>query len=107
MYIITATFESEQAFARIGELFAMGDTPERLAEVLGITRDLEMVKAGVAPVSYKKLIDELARLKKFIEIEKQIEEVRSDKSMLRFLGAKFKEKQLTKLDEERRKFGSL
>jgi len=107
MYIITATFDSEQAFARISELFALGNTPERLAELLGITRDLSMVKEGVTAVSYKRLIDELAKLRKFIEIEKQIDEVKGDKSMLRFLGAKFKEKQLTKLDAERRKFGSL
>ncbi len=107
MYVIIATFDSEQAFARMAEVLALGDTPERLAEQLGITRDLTSVKEGVANVSFKRLIDELARLKQFIEVEKQIEDVKTDKSMLRFLGAKFKEKQLTKLQEQRRKFGSL
>lgn len=107
MYIITATFEAEQAFARASELLALGDAPERLAERLGIMRDVAVVKQGVASVSFKRLIDDLLRLKQFIEIEKQIEEVQNDKTMLRFLGAKFKEKQLSKLREGRRKFGSL
>ncbi|HEY0257073.1 MAG TPA: hypothetical protein VGC39_06495 [Candidatus Methylacidiphilales bacterium] len=107
MYIIIATFEAEQAFARASELLALGDAPERLAERLGIMRDVAVVKEGVAVTSFKRLINDLARLKQFIEIEKQIEEVEGDKSMLRFLGAKFKEKQLAKLQNERRKFGSL
>jgi hypothetical protein len=107
MYIITATFEAEQAFARASELLALGDAPERLAERLGIMRDVAVVKQGVANVPFKRLIEDLVRLKQFIEIEKQIEEVQNDKSMLRFLGAKFKEKQLAKLHEGRRKFGSL
>jgi len=107
MYIIMATFDSEQAFARMGELLALGDTPERLAERLGITRDLAAVKEGVATASFKQLLEDLAKLKQFIAIEKQIEEVQADKSMLRFLGTKFKEKQIAKLQAERRKFGSL
>ena len=107
MYIITATFEAEQAFARASELLALGDAPDRLAERLGIMRDVAVVKQGVVNSPFKRLIDDLVRLKQFIEIEKQIEDVQNDKSVLRFLGAKFKEKQLTKLQTERRKFGSL
>lgn len=107
MYIITATFDSEQAYARANELLALGDSPERLAERLGIQRELDVVKQGVLSTSFKRVVGDIARLKQFIEIEKQIEEVKGDQSMLRFLGAKFKEKQLAKLQEERRKFGSL
>jgi hypothetical protein len=107
MYIITATFEAEQAFARASELLALGDAPDRLAERLGAMRDLDMVKQGVVNAPFKRLLDDLIRLKQFIEIEKQIEEVENGKSMLRFLGATFKERQLAKLRSERRKFGSL
>lgn len=107
MYIITSTFDSEQAYARANELLALGNSPERLAERLGVQRDLDVVKQGVIRTSFKRVIDDLAHLKQFIEIEKQIEDVKSNQSMLRFLGAKFKEKQLAKLQEERRKFGSL
>lgn len=107
MYIITATFDSEAAFARTSELLALGDSPERLAERLGITRDLEMVKLAVENASFKKVVTDIVKLKKFIELEKQIEDVKEGKSMLRFLGAGFKEKQVAKLEEERRKFGSL
>jgi hypothetical protein len=107
MYIITATFEAEQAFARASELLALGDAPDRLAERLGVMRDVAVIKQGVAVSPFKRLIEDLLRLKQFIEIEKQIEDVQNDKTMLRFLGARFKEKQLAKLQSERRKFGSL
>ena len=107
MYIITATFDSDAAFARTSELLALGDSPERLAERLGITRDVEIVKQGVANASFKRLLSDVKQLKHFVEINKQIEEVKSDKSLLRFLGAGFKERQIASLEDECRKFGSL
>jgi hypothetical protein len=107
MFIITATFEAEQAIARASELLALGDSPERLAEKLGMTRDLDVVKEGVANVSFKRVVTDIVRLQQYIEIERQIVEVKTGKSMLSFLGSGFKEKQLTKLRDERRKFGSL
>jgi len=107
MYIITATFDADAAFARTSELLALGDSPERLAERLGITRDLETVKQGVAPTSFKRLITDIKHLEHFVEITKKIEEIKSDKSMLRFLGTGFKERQVAKLEDEREKFGSL
>jgi len=107
MYIITATFDSEAAFARTSELLALGDSPERLAERLGITRDLEMVKQGVENASFKKVVADIVKLKKFIELEQQIQDVKDGKSMLGFLGAGWRDKQIAKLEETRRKFGSL
>jgi hypothetical protein len=107
MYIITATFDSDAAFARTSELLALGDSPERLAERLGITRDLDVVKKGVVNTSFKRLINDIKQLKHFVEINRQIEDVKGDKSMLRFLGAGFKEKQIAKLEEEYKKFGAL
>jgi hypothetical protein len=107
MYIITATFDPDAAFTRTSELLALGDSPERLAERLGITRDLEVVKQGVANASFKRLLNDMKELKHFVEINRQIEEVRNGKSMLRFLGEGFKEKQIAKLEEESRKFGNL
>lgn len=107
MYIITATFDPEAAFARTREMLALGDSPERLAERLGITRDLETVKLGVVTSSFKRVVTDIVRLKQFIAIEKQIEDVKAGKSILSFLGSGYKEKQVAKLEEERRKFGSL
>jgi hypothetical protein len=107
MYIITATFDADAAFARASELLALGDSPERLAERLGITRDLEAVKQGVVNAPFKRLLNDIKQLKHFVGINKQIEEVKGDKSMLRFLGSGFKEKQIAKLEGECRKFGSL
>jgi hypothetical protein len=107
MYIITATFDADAAFARTSELLALGDSPERLAERLGITRDLEIVKQGVVNASFKRLLTDIKQLKHFVEINRQIEEVKSDKSVLRFLGTGFKEKQIAKLEEESGKFGAL
>ena len=107
MYIITATFDSDAAFARTSELLALGDSPERLAERLGITRDLEVVKQGVVHASFKRLLNDIKQLKHYVEINRQLEEVKGDKSILRFLGASFKEKQIAKLEAECEKFGAL
>ena len=107
MYIITATFDSDAAFARTSELLALGDAPERLAERLGILRDLEVVKQGVANASFKRLLNEIKQLKRFVDINKQIEGLKGGKTVLRFLGAGFKERQIAKLEDDCRKFGSL
>lgn len=107
MYIITATFDSDAALGRASELLVLGDSPERLAERLGITRDLEMVKQGVLNASFKQVVADIKRLQQFVELEKQIEDVKNGKSLLGFLGDGFKNKQINKLEEERRKFGSL
>jgi len=107
MYIITATFDADAAFARTSELLALGDSPERLAERLGITRDIEMVKQGVMNVSFKRLLDDIKRLKNYVKINKQIADIKADRSPLRLLGTSFKERQIAKLEGEREKFGSL
>jgi len=107
MYIITATFDADAAFARTSELLALGDSPERLAERLGITRDLDAVKQGVGNASFRRLLTDIRQLKHFVKIHKQIEDIKSNKSMLRFLGSSFKKKHVDKLEAECRKFGSL
>jgi hypothetical protein len=107
MYIITATFDADAAFARAAELLALGDSPERLAERLGITRDTSMVKQGVQQASFRRLVSDVKHLKKYVEVQQQIEDIKGGKSMMRFLGDSFKEKQLAKLDEELKKFSSL
>ena len=107
MYVITATFDPEQAEAHAAELLALGDSPDHLAQALGIPRDFESVRQGVQTASFRQLIDEVAKLRKVLDIENQITKLRRDQSMLRFLGSGFKEKQLARLDEERQSFGSL
>ncbi|HEV3270560.1 MAG TPA: hypothetical protein VGZ93_00090 [Candidatus Methylacidiphilales bacterium] len=107
MYIITASFDPDAAFTRAGELLALGDSPERLAERLGITRDLDIVKQGVANTSFKRLLGDIKQLKHYVEINKQIDDVKNGKSVLRFLGFGFKEKQIAKLEEESRRIGAL
>ena len=107
MYVITATFDVDQAQARIAELLTLDDSPERLAEKLNAARDLDRVKEGVAAASFKQLVTDVTRLRNFLEIDDQIEKLKSEKSMLRFLGSGFKNKQVAKLEEERAKFGGL
>jgi hypothetical protein len=106
MYIITATFDPDAAFARASEMLALGDSPERLAERLGIIRDMEIVKQGVGNASFKRLLGDIKQLKHFVAINQQIEEVKGGKTMLSFLGDGFKEKQIARLEEERRKLGT-
>ena len=107
MYIITATFDADAAFARTSEMLALGDSPERLAERLGMMRDQEIVKQGVVNTSFKRLIADVKGLKHYVDLNRQIEDVKSGKSALRFLGEGFKEKQIAKLEAEGRKLGSL
>jgi hypothetical protein len=107
MYIITATFDADAAFARAAELLALGDSPERLAERLGVTRDLAIVKQGVQQGSFRRLVSDVKHLKRYVEVKQQMEDVRNGKSMMRFLGEGFKDKQIAKLEEEAKKFGSL
>jgi hypothetical protein len=107
MFVITATFDVELAHARISELLALSDSPERLAEQLGLSRDLQSVREGIQSASFKQMLSDIDRIQKFIGLEEQMEKLKGDKSMLRFLGSGFKEKQLERLEEERRKFGSL
>jgi hypothetical protein len=107
MYIISATFDPDAAFARASELLALGDSPERLAERLGVTRHFEIVKQGVISSSFKRLLNDLGQLQLYVDLQKQIEDVRNNKSMLRFLGDGFKEKQIAKLEAECKKLGSL
>jgi len=107
MYIITATFDPDAAFARASELLTLGDSPERLAERLGITRDLELVKQGVVNSSFRKLLADIKQLEHYLALNRQIEDVKNGKTMMRFLGEGFKAKQVAKLQEECKKFGSL
>ncbi len=107
MYIITATFDADAAFARASELLALGDSPERLAERLGITRDLTVVKQGVQTASFRRLFSDLKHLKKYVDIQNQMEDIKGGKTMMRFLGDGFKEKQLARLEEEAKRLGSL
>jgi hypothetical protein len=107
MHIIAASFDAEAALSRTSEVLALGDSPERLAEKLGITRDLDVIKLGVAPASFKRLKEDIIKLKQYVEVEKQIEDIKSGGSMLRFLGEKFKDKQVVRLEEDLRKFGDL
>jgi hypothetical protein len=107
MYIITATFDADAAFARAAELLALGDSPERLAERLGITREVIVVKQGVQQASFRRLLTDVKALKKYVDVRQQIDDVRNGKTMMRFLGESFKDKQIAKLEEEAKKFGSL
>ena len=89
MYIITATFDADAAFARTSELLTLGDSPERLAERLGIPRDIEIVKQGVVNASFKRVITDVKQLKHFVEVNKQIDDIKNGKTVLRFLGEGF------------------
>jgi hypothetical protein len=107
MYIITATFDPDAAFARASEMLTLGDSPERLAERLGITRDVAVVKQGVQQAPFRRLLADIKHLKKYVEVRTQIEDVKNGKTMMRFLGDGFKERKIAQLEEQAKKFGSL
>jgi hypothetical protein len=106
MFVITATFAAERAYAAINELLAMADSPDRLAEKLGLPLDVEMVQQGAAHASFKRIVADVKKLKHYREIGGQIESLKAGTSMARFLGSGFQDKQRAKLEAERKKFGS-
>jgi hypothetical protein len=107
MYIIQATFDADAAFARTSELLALGEAPERLAETLGMSRDFPFIKEGVVNAPFKRLLADVKQLRQYIELERQIEEIKNGKTMMSFLGDGFKEKQIAKIENEKKKLGSL
>jgi hypothetical protein len=107
MYVLCATFEPELALNKVAELLALADTPDRLAEKLAIQDELDRVKAGVAGGSFKRLVQDIERIRKFLDLEKEMEDIRAGKWAFAFMGKSFAEGKLKALAEKRRKFGSL
>jgi len=107
MFIITATFDEELALNRIREMLALTDTPEQLADRLGMTRDLDLVRQAVITPSFKRLITEVKNRRQYIEIGEQIAEARGGKSVSRLFGSGFQEKKIARLEAERGKIPSL
>jgi hypothetical protein len=107
MSLLRATFDRELACEKVNELLALEDKPERLAEKLNVPRDVEKIRAGLAKISFKKLVSEVEKLREFVELEKEIADVEAGKFTLSFLGKGYAVKKLEGLMERRRKFGSL
>lgn len=107
MYVLKATFDPDLAIKKVGELLALGDEPERLAEKLGVGSHVDRIRDGIAKGDFKRLFDHIERLRKFIEFEKQMETIRSGKWAFNFMGKGFAEKRLEGLALKRRKLGSL
>jgi len=107
MFVITATFDEELALNHIREMFALTDTPEQLAERLGMTKDLELVRQAVITPSFKRLLTDLKSRRQYNEIGAQIEEARGGKSVSRLFGSGFQEKKIARLEDERRKIPPL
>lgn len=107
MHLLRATFDRDRAYEKISELLALEDHPERLAEKLSLPRDVEKIKAGIAVTSYARLLKEVEKLREFVALEKEIEEVQSGKWTFSFMGKGFAEKKIATLMDKRRKFGSL
>ena len=104
MFVITATFDEELALGRIRDLLALADTPETLAERLGLERDIEMVRQAVVTHSFKRLTNDVKAQKQFVEIGRQIDEVKTG-GLSRLFGSK--EKKIARLEEERKKIPPL
>jgi hypothetical protein len=107
MFVITATFDEELALNHIREMFALTDTPEQLAERLGMTRDLDLVRRAVVTPSFKRLVTEIKSRRQYLEIGEQIDEARGGKSVSRLFGSGFQEKKIARLEQERRKIPPL
>jgi hypothetical protein len=103
MFIITATFDEELALTRIREMLALTDTPETLAERLGLANDFDLVKQAVITPSFKRLLTDIKSRRQYVEIGEQIDEAKAGKSVSRLFGTAFQEKKVARLEEERRK----
>lgn len=104
MFVITATFDEELALGRIRDMLALADTPETLAERLGIERDVDLVRRAVVTPSFKRLLNDVKARKQYVEIGRQIDEVKTG-GLVRLFGSK--EKKIARLEEERGKIPPL
>lgn len=107
MQLLRATFDRDRAYEKVSELLALEDNPERLAEKLNLPRDVEKIQAGITATPCKKLVTDVEKLKEFVELEKEIENIRSGNWTFAFMGKSFAEKKIEGLMEKRRKYGSL
>ena len=101
MFVITATFDEELALGRVRELLALADAPERLAERLGLERDLEMIRKAITPTSFKRLVSDVKGQKQYVEIGQQIEVARTGGGISRLFSSPTKK--IARLEEERKK----
>jgi len=107
MYVLKATFEPDLAVNKVGEMLALAEEPERLAEKLGLPGQVDFVKKGIEQADFKRLLKDMEKLKQFVEIEKQIDDIKNGRWAFNFMGKGFGEKKIAGLEEKRRKLGSL
>lgn len=107
MEVITATFSPDMAEAAVHELLTLGEFPERLAEKIGSAKDTEIVAQAVEKCTFKRILSDVQKIRDYLALAHQIDQVKHDKWPLRFLGQSYKEKHLTKLVENRKSFGDL
>ncbi|PTX99899.1 hypothetical protein DB346_19000 [Verrucomicrobia bacterium LW23] len=107
MHLLTAAFDPETAISRVSEIFALSDSPERIAEKLNVPNEVDRVKDGMAVPQCKRLLADIDKLRAFVDLEKQIEDVKAGKWSWNFLGKSARDAHLAKLLDKRRKFGSL
>jgi hypothetical protein len=107
MYVVTATFEREIAIGKTGELLAMANEPDRLAEKLDLVRNVEKVKQGIAVSSFKRVIEDVEKLAEFVVLDHERKEVREGKWAFNFLGQGMTTRKLAKISGKIRNLGSL
>jgi hypothetical protein len=107
MYVLGSNFDTDTALSKVSELLALGETPERLAEKLNLAQDLGRVQDGIKGGSFKRLISDVEKLRRYLELGQDIDKHRGGQTLHRLLGSGFKEKTIQKLESERRKMGSI
>jgi len=107
MYVVTATFEREIALAKVAELLALANEPEKLAEKLNLSRNLDKVKQGVAITPFGRMPKDVEKLAEFVLLDQERSEVREGKWAFNFMGKNMTLRKLSKISGKIRKLGSL
>jgi hypothetical protein len=107
MEVITATFSPDMAEAAVQEMLTLGEFPERLAEKLGSAKDADVVAQAVEKSNFKRVLTDVQKIKDYLALMHDIDQVKRGKWAFTFLGAGFKEKQLAKMIEHKKSFGDL
>lgn len=107
MYLLTMPIDPDEAISRMKEILGMTSHPERLAQKINASEDFERVKSGIEGGSFDPLTRSVEKLKKFIDLETEIANVKAGKWAFGFMGKSFAEKKIKGLLDERRKIGSL
>lgn len=108
MYILKATFDRDLAVSKMADMLALADNPERMSDKLNLREHRELIEDGIRPISGKKLIQAVAKVKETLSLDQEIGKIQEGGTFVsKLLGKSFARNKMEKLNERRRRLGNI